>query len=147
MKRESDERNYKPNLLDSRLTGNPTRHRRQGGGLGSDGGVHDLDRVCPTQRSDTRREEDVEDPGHGDESVTITLGTGPLGELGLNDGGADEGSTRTDVSNDHGPSSTRLVDPDDTGGLGEQGKDRVDRLKQESGVGLETDSLKDTATG
>jgi chromosome condensin MukBEF MukE localization factor len=57
----------------------------------------------------------------------------------------DEGASGTDVTDNHGPSSSRFVDPDDTRSLREERQNTVDRLKQESGIGLEADSREYTA--
>ena len=56
-----------------------------------------------------------------------------------------ESAAGSDVTNNHGPSTTCLVNPDNAGQLGEESQDRVDRLQEESRVGLETDTFEDTA--
>jgi hypothetical protein len=85
-----------------------------------------------------------EDPSHSNESTTgreVVVGVG--GVDGLDRGSDAEGDGGDQVGDDQRLSSTELVDEGDTASLSDEGKDGVDRLEEQSHLGLEANGGED----
>ena len=137
--------------------GDPGRHRREGGSLCSNGGVHDFYRAFgqtqnsgsekgssldPRKRTNTSGEEDVVDVNTGHESDTLGSSAVSLLELLSNIGSPDEHRASDDIPADQGDSTTNFVEEKNTSNLTHNSHGVIDTVDQQGAI-LETHSLID----
>lgn len=122
--------------------GNPATDTGKSGTLGSNGSVHNLDWYSPRKRPYAGTEKEVKDPDHGDEgTASMFVGSRTVGGVSSLECGCDgETGTGHGVADNEGPSTTELVDKENTGSFADEGDNRVDTLEQEDlGVAVAKD--------